>query len=353
MPPYDVRRTSDIVAALDRFFTERVPGARTSQVTRVGGGASKEQFVFTLTGGGGSAKRYLLRMDALEAITETDRKREFEVLQAMQGRVPAPRPCWLDESGETFGRPAAIIEFVDGVTKPRVAGKASGLGIWLGEPLRGKLKGPFLDHLVALHAFDFRRAALSRFSVPDADPKQTARWGVNYWRQLWHEDSIEPSPIMTYAEQWMLENLPECRELAFTHGDYRTGNYLFDEASGRIVAVLDWELARIGDHHEDLAWILRPQSGTLDNGRFRASDLYEPEEFIDAYQRASGRTVDRKVLHFYAVLSAWKSCAMVEGTGIRIARAQHNHQDVLLTYVAGTAAMFRGALCRLLEVGAP
>ena len=37
-----------------------------------------------------------------------------------------------------------------------------------------------------------------------------------------------------------------------THGDYRTGNYLFDEESGKITALLDWELARIGDFHEDL-----------------------------------------------------------------------------------------------------
>jgi aminoglycoside phosphotransferase (APT) family kinase protein len=349
-PPYSARKTADIVEALKRFFSEAVPGATPEKVMRMGGGASKEQFVFNLTERDGRSDRFVLRMDPLEAITETDRNREFQILNAVQGIVPAPKPRWMDEKGDIFGRPAAIMEFVGGVTKPTGAGiKVSGLGTWLGEPLRSRLRKPFLDNLVALHAMDWRKAPLPSFAAPDADRKQAARWALNYWKQLWREDAIEPVPIITYAEQWLEENLPDCEELVLTHGDYRTGNYLFDEKKGEIVAMLDWELARIGDFHEDLGWVLMQIFGTFENGKFRASDLYEREEFIAAYERASGRKVNRRTLHFYDVMSSWKTYVIVVGTGMSVARAQHNHQDVLLTFLAAAGAMFTGDLCRLLN----
>ena len=350
LPPYSARKTEDIADALSRFFAARVPGAVPQDIGRMGGGASKEQFAFTLKERDGKSARYVLRMDPLEAITETDRMREFEMLSLVQGIVPAPKPRWIDESGEYFGRPAAIMEFVNGVTKPTGAGvKVSGLGTWLGEALRSRLRKPFLDHLVALHAIDWRTASLPSFAAPNANPKQAALWALNYWTQLWLEDALEPAPIITYTRQWLEANLPDCDELVLTHGDYRTGNYLFDETSGTIVAVLDWELARIGDFHEDLAWALMQTFGTFEKGVFRASDLYQREELISAYEAASGRRVNRKTLHFYDVMSAWKCFIIVCGTGMSVARAQHNHQDVLLTFLGATGALFSADICRLLN----
>src|SRR5690606_33793593 len=114
-------------------------------------------------------------------------------------------------------------------------------------------------------------------------------------------EKLEERPVATLARCWLRENLPACNELVLTHGDYRTGNYLFDEQRGTITAVLDWELCRIGDFHEDLAWILNRLFSTQQNGTVRASDLYEREAFIEAYERASGRTVNRSTLHFYEV----------------------------------------------------
>lgn len=354
MPPYSARKTEDIVDCLARFFAVKAPGATVGAVNRMGGGASKEQFLFTLNGADGQAHRYVLRMDPLEAITETSRLREYEILNAVQGIVPAPKPRWIDVDGETFGRPAAIMEFVGGVTKPSDAGlKVSGLGTWLGEPLRSKLRKPFLDHLVALHAMDWKTAHLPSFTAPVDDAKQAARWSLNYWKQLWIEDGSEQIPIVSYTEQWLTDNMPDCSELVLCHGDYRTGNYLFDEDSGEIIAVLDWELARIGDYHEDLAWVLMQVFGTFDHGRFRASDLYGRDEFIGAYEAATGRTVNRRTLHYYDVMSSWKTFIIVCGCGLSAARAQHNHQDVLLTFLASTSAMFSADLVRLHAQGAP
>ena len=351
LPPYRAALIPEVTQILADYFAREVPGATVSGVRRVGGGASKEQFFFTLHRDGGS-EPYLLRMDPRLAITETDREREFILLQAMTGIVPVPEAAWVDATGSHFPQPAAIMRVVTGVTKPSDAGvKVSGLGTYLGPDLRAKLRDQFMDHLVSIHAYDWRANPLPGFDVPDADPKQAARWSLNFWRELWKIDKGQARPIIALAEQWLADNMPDCTELVLTHGDYRTGNYLFEEDSGTVTALLDWELARIGDFHEDLSWVLMQVFGTFENGLFRASDLYEREEFITTYEQRSGRKVNRETLHFYDVFAAWKCYVIVAANGMAAARSQHNHQDVLLTFLAATAPMFADDLVRLLRQG--
>lgn len=358
LPAYRAALTADVTATLSSYFAKEVPDAKVCDVRRVGGGASKEQFFFTLDRAG-NCEQFVLRMDPRAAITQTDRRREFEVLKAMQGVVPAPEPVWLDADGDHFGEPAVIMRVVRGVTKPSDAGvKVSGLGTWLGADLRAKLRDQFMDYLVAIHAFDWRNAHLPSYEVPDGDPGQAARWSFNYWRDLCRADEGEARPITSLAEQWLADNQPDTQDLVLAHCDYRTGNYLFEEDTGKITALLDWEMARIGDFHEDLAWVLMQVFGTFDkssgeNGTFRASDLFEREEFIALYEQRSGRTVNRKTLHYYDVMSSWKCYIIVAANGMAAARAQHNHQDVLLTFLAATSAMFADDLCRLLAQGEP
>lgn len=354
LPPYRAALTSEITDLLCGYFAQVAPGSGVSGVRRVGGGASKEQFFFTLTSQDGSRERYLLRMDPRVAITETDREREFVLLEHMAGHVPVPVAAWVDANASHFPQPAAIMKVVDGVTKPSGSGhKVSGLGTWLGPDLRSKLKDQFLDHLVKIHAYDYRSRPLPGFEIPDADPRQAARWSLNYWRELWRIDEGETRPIFALAAQWLEDNLPSCtaEDLVLTHGDYRTGNYLFDEGSGTITALLDWELARIGDFHEDLGWVLMQIFGIWENGEFRASDLFGREEFITEYERRSGRTVNRRTLHYYDVLSSFKCYIICGGNGLAAARSQHNHQDVLLTFLGTATAMFAGDLVRLLQQG--
>lgn len=356
LPPYRAALIPEVTALLSGYFEKMVPGALVSGVRRVGGGASKEQFFFTLTETDGSTEKYLLRMDPRLAITETDREREFILLEAMAGHVPVPAAAWIDAQGSHFPQPAAIMKVVSGVTKPSTSAvKVSGLGTWLGETLRVKLRDQFVDYLIKIHNFDFRSNPLSGYEIPDADPRQAARWTTNFWRELWRIDDGETRPIFALAEQWLIDNMPECspEDLALTHGDYRTGNYLFQEDSGEITALLDWELARIGDFHEDIAWVLMQIFGTWEDGVFRANDLFGREEFISVYESRSGRTINRTTLHYYEVLSSYKCYIICAANGLAAARSQHNHQDVLLTFLGAASPMFAGDMVRLLAQGEP
>src|SRR3546814_665402 len=162
-------------------------------------------------------------MDPRSAITETDRAREFHLIAAMQGCVPVPEPVWIDNDAEHFPQPAAILRVVRGVTKPSDSNgvKVSGLGTWLGPDLRAKLRDQFLDHLVTIHAYDWRTRPLPGFEVPDADPKQAARWAYNYWRELWDIDEGEARPVIALASQWLADTMPDASELVVLHGGYR------------------------------------------------------------------------------------------------------------------------------------
>jgi aminoglycoside phosphotransferase (APT) family kinase protein len=354
-PPYEPQNDAAVQGLLESFFAGEAPGSTISGVARMGGGASKEQFAFTLKGSDGHAKRYVLRMDPMEGITETSRQREYEILNAMQGVVPTPKPIWLDADGAHFGRPAVIMEFVAGTPKPSsMTLSVTGLGTVLGDPLRGQIRPQYLDMLSKIHNFDWESADLPSYTAPTADAKQGTRWLINFWKELLEQDAVVKEPVIRLATQWLEENVPDCEKLSLVHGDFRTGNYLFDEESGVVTAILDWEMSYIGDFHGDLAWLLQPVFGTRIDGIFRVSDIFEGEDnFIEAYEQASGNPVNRQTLHYFKVFNDWKSYILVGALGMRAAREQHNHQDVLLTFLAATSPMFVADLAKLLWEGAP
>src|SRR4029078_9075954 len=78
------------------------------------------------------------------------------------------------------------------------------------------------------------------------------------WEKVIDEDELEPQPIARAAIRWMRRNPPPpAQRISIVHGDYRTGNFLHD-GQGRILAILDWEMAHLGDPLEDLGWALDP-----------------------------------------------------------------------------------------------
>jgi len=348
-PPHPILTNDKVHQHLVEFFTDQDEGGIVGNVRRMGGGASKEQFLFTLDRDG-EETTYVLRMDPTEAITETDRAREFEVLNAVASIVPVPTPFWIDREAKYFPREAVVMEYIRGVTKPsNTEGvKVSGLGTHLGSPLRDELKQQFLDHLIAIHNFEWRDANLEYFQSPDADSQQAARWQVEYFAELRRQDDVEHAPITALTESWLRNNLPNCESPVLVHGDYRTGNFLYDEDTLKITALLDWELAYLGDFHDDLAWVIQRVFGTLEDGVFRAGDLFEREEFLNAYASQSGRTINPETLHFYEVFAAYKCYLFAGVSGLRVAQASHTHQDVLLTFLAAAGALFKSEMCNVL-----
>lgn len=336
-PPYVPSPIEEIEERLTRFVGHAAPGSRVSGVAPLGGGASKEQYRFDLTDEHGATTAYVLRREPPESIVETHRLREYQLMRAMKGHVPVPDVPWVDAEGQWFGRPSLISCFVGGVTKPTGAkGNVSGLGAEYGPTLRKILGDSFVDLLARIHKFDWRNADLSAFDVPEEGGIGGVLSVINWWDRVWEEDSYEAMPVIRLTSQWLRANAPPIDKVTVLHHDFRAGNFLFDEESGVINAVLDWELAHLGDYHEDLAWTLQEGYGCRDEqGRFLVCGLIEKSEFLDRYQQQTGFEIDQRKLDYYGIMNDWKSAIVVLGTGIRCTIGGKSHQDILLSWLAG------------------
>lgn len=322
------------------------------------GGASKLQMGFELSwdrpGVGQTTTRMVLRTDLAESLHATSRLREFQIVNAMKGTLPVPEAFWVDVLGEYLPYPGIVYGFASGVTKPSTAKSGvSGLGTWMPPEVRNALAPQFVRDLAKLHSFDFAKADLSSFDVPKTGT-ENAHWAVSWWDRVWAEDAEEEVPLMALASSWLHKHAPAVDRLSIVHGDFRTGNYLFDEPTLTISTWLDWELARIGDRHQDLAWSTSNAFSTMteDGKTVLISGLMPEYEFLEAYEKASGLTVDRKALHYYQVFNAYSMIAMTLGTSYRVAKNGKSHQDILLAWLLGVGYMLMDEMRELIEMGA-
>lgn len=347
-----------LVKGTESLIRANHPGAFTILDAKwLSGGASKLQMAFTLDwerpGVGRTRTPMVLRMEPAESIVETSRRREFQLIKAFDGVVPVPPVFWCDAEGGHLPYPALIYGFAEGVTKPSAAQSGvSGLGTHLPPELRKQLAPQFVDHLAKIHTHAFSRADLSAFDVP-APGTQCAEWGVNWWERVWEEDSDEDVPLVRLAIGWLRSNLPTLDRPGVVHSDYRVGNFLYTEHDSRISAWLDWELGRIGDRHQDLAWTTSQAFGHLDSDgkTFLVCGLMPEPAFLEAYQKASGLSVDPRTVHWYKVYNGLSMAALTLATGYRIARNGKTHQDVLVTWLMGISAMLLAEMRGLIEKG--
>ncbi len=336
--PYSAKTDGEVKAGLERLFaSEGLTDISITNLRRMTGGASKEQFAFRLSSAGFlDPQDLVLRMDPYASAVDTCRGREAQMIQAVSRDLPVPRIRAVDKDGLHLGQPGMVMALVDGVSMPtRMSGRAvSGIGGSYGA--LGVLLAPqFTEHIANLHNLDFAGRDLSLFDVPRPGATDAALWQVNGFARCWHDDRLEPAPILSLTERWLRENAPPCASPCLVHGDYRMGNFLFSEPDGVITAVLDWELAHIGDYHEDLSYILRPRFGsTGSDGQLLVSGLMPRSQFLDDYQSLSGRDIREEVVRYYDVFSAWKAAVVVRASAVRAAHEGHSHQDILLTWLA-------------------
>ncbi|WP_067650441.1 phosphotransferase family protein [Nocardia harenae] len=317
------------------------------------GGASKIQMAFDLVTGADAPRRLLLRMDPPESLNATLKTSEFEVLRGVAGALPTPEVLWVDDAARHLPEPGLICGFVDGVTKPTrtTSGQVSGLGTDFGRALRAPLGAQLIGHLAALHTLDPSSLESAALSLPAAGSTECAAWQLGFERQLWTLDRLGESAIMELAAHWLARNLPVLDRASVVHGDFRSGNFLFDEGTATITAWLDWESAHLGDRHYDLAYCAQDLFGHYDESgkTFLVSGLVPRSEFFARYEEASGLPVDPERLRWYTIFCGFSATVKTLATCLRIAQLGRSHQDVLLARLEGTVPILLGQLGRRLE----
>lgn len=309
------------------------------------GGASKLQMLFDLRwrghegqGGEQRVSTMVLRMEPAASVTESSRMREFEVLKAVEGVIPAPMPYWVDAEAEFLPYPAMVYDFVTGSAKPTYdAGKVSGLGQNYGPDLRARLAPQFVELLARLHRIDvYDRPMLAHFDRPEVGSNGSVIRQVNAMRRVWEEDRVEEEPIMEIIYRWLIEHAPPLDHVSIVHGDYRSGNFLFDEDEGRITAWLDWEGAVLGDRHQDLTYAAMPsfQHFAEDDVTPLASGMMPADELYAAYEAVSGLKVDPARITYFNVFNRYLIVVLTGAASARASRESRTHQDVLVNFVA-------------------
>jgi aminoglycoside phosphotransferase (APT) family kinase protein len=286
--------------ALTAYLRDRLSGMdglRVASIRLAGQGLSDDTLIVGLEpSAGGCARRLVIRRYRTDGVLreETDPERHFRVLRGLWGSaVPVPRALWYEPDPGPLGAPFFAMDHVDGVVP--VPWSVDGRGFLAGAG-RGPVADQFVDILVAIHAVDWRARGLDFLGVPAPGTDFAARRVADMERLL-ERHAVEPEPILEDAVGWLRTHLPDAAATVLVHGDYRTGNLVYD--GNRIAAVLDWEFTTLGDPAADLAWVCAP-SNRMESGL--VCYLLPRDRFLDEYTRRSGREVGEEALHFWEIL---------------------------------------------------
>lgn len=254
-------------------------GGAVSELKRLSGGASRETWQF--------------RYNAEQFIVQRVRPQrpgglglEPRVLrEAFHYGVPVPELVVDGSESIQLERPFMIVKSVEGETIAR-------------KILRDEKFSVARDNLVA----QLGAAAASIHNVPtDNLGGLTSDDQLVSYRQIL-TDLGEPHPIFEIAFRWLEMNRPYSSRTALVHGDFRLGNMMVDESGLR--AVLDWELAHLGDPMEDLGWLC--VRAWRFGGVQPVAGLGDYDTLFDAYEKVAGYRPDPEVVRWWEVLGTVK-----------------------------------------------
>jgi aminoglycoside phosphotransferase (APT) family kinase protein len=300
---------------LGAWFASEIPGSGSDlRATLIAGGRSNLTYIVT-----DGRQEWIVRRPPLGHVLATahDMNREYRVMSALQNTgVPVPRTFALCTDPAVLGADFYVMERCAG-TPYRTASELELLGTERTRTISGRL----VDTLAALHAVEPASVGLGDFGRPQGFlGRQVARWkkqlDASYTRDL---------PAADELYRRLAESVPNESAAGIVHGDFRLDNVLVDN-SDQVAAVLDWEMATLGDPLTDLALMLVYFRLDADAGSDSAGNVSTAPGFLDEravierYSRSSDR--DLSGFGFYLGLAAFKLAAIMEGIHYRHLQGQ-------------------------------
>lgn len=276
------------------------------------------------------------------APSANDVVREARIVAALAGRLPVPKVLSICESEEVIGAPFFVSSYVDGAVLvdrlPRCLDSADA-GAEIGRIA--------IEILGRLHSVDLLATGLESVSRPTGYlERQLRRFG-----DLLERNATRPLPELETVGEWLVANRPESGASTLVHGDYRLGNLMFARGP-RLVAVLDWEMATVGDPLADLGYCTATwaQPGDPPDPMLELSAVTTLPGFpsrdalADLYAELTGRSLDS--LPWYEALAVWKAAIFLEGSYARF-RAGDSTDPYFARLDQGVPALGRAALTKI------
>ncbi len=303
----DSRAADFDAAALTSWLEQHVAGFRGPiALTKFEGGQSNPTYRLDAASGA-----YVLRRKPFGVLLPSAHavEREYRVLTALHPLgFPVPRVFALCEDDTVIGSAFYLMALVEG------ANFTDGALPGIPTDARTAIYHAMIDNLAALHRIDPDAAGLSTFGRPgNFFERQVARWIKQY--RASETDRIEE---MERLIAWLPATLPPQTGVAIVHGDYRIDNLIMTPCGGKILAVLDWELATLGDPLSDFSyflmnWVL-PKDGRsallgLDLERLGIPEL---ESVVARYCQKTGRAAIQS-LDWYFAFNLFRLAGIAQG----------------------------------------
>ncbi|MGC8536330.1 MAG: phosphotransferase family protein [Rhizomicrobium sp.] len=249
-------------------------------------------------------------------------EREYRAISALHGRAAVPRPVAWCADRSVIGQPFAVTEWIEGVALsdrlpvswPDRAETIDALGH---EMVRG---------LAQVHAIDWHALLPEGFGRPDG----FVRRQVERWLAIRARERVRDLPLLDQIGKWLLENLPPSDRACIVHCDFHLDNCLMAPDGPRLRAILDWEMATLGDPLIDLGlclffWRRDISSGlgfAFVQGLSNRSDVIAPRALAETWSKETG--FDHKQIDYYVIFAAWRLAAIVEGAWVLCCQGKEN-----------------------------
>jgi aminoglycoside phosphotransferase (APT) family kinase protein len=297
---------------LARWLDRQLPDAGALTIQQFRGGQSNPTYLLSTAGG-----RYVLRRKPPGTLLPSAHAvdREFRILNALAGSaVPVPRALCYCEDTSVVGTPFYLMEYVDGriFWDPALPG--------LAPSERTAIYREMNRVIAAIHAVDPDAAGLADFGRRENYvSRQIERWSKQY-----RASELERIDSMEQLIDWLPRHLPPDEPARITHGDFRIDNLIFDRHELRILAVIDWELATLGNAFSDFAYHCMPyrMPGSLRKG-LAGLDLAQlgiPSEpvYVAEYLRRTGRAAESpSTFDFYIAFNLFRLASILQGVAAR------------------------------------
>lgn len=295
-----------------------------------------------------SGREMVLRRPPLGHVLATahDMAREHRIIAAVgTTNVPVAPALGLCTDLEVNDAPFYVMGFVDGVVLDSADRAAA---------LAPELRRPASEHLIQvladLHAVDVDEVGLGDLARREGYiERQLKRWTTQ-----WENSKTRELPAIEEVGERLARNVPVQQGVAIAHGDFRFGNVLTDVSTGRIAAVLDWELCTLGDPLADLGYLgvywSDGDAVVRNNDPTPAGGFLSWNEVVDLYAERTGRDVSG--VDYYVAFSCWRLAVISEGVYARYLHGAMGDQGLdLAPMKAGTENLAERALDAVRRLG--
>jgi aminoglycoside phosphotransferase (APT) family kinase protein len=292
-------------------LARHVPGFRSlTDFDRLSGGASQETYRLVVETESGERRLAMRRAaggawssDGAGSLGRPGLTGEALLMQtARLAGVPEPEVLGIFEESDGLGN-GFVMEWLDGETLGKRIVQSEELA-----GIRPKLARQCGEILARIHAIDVAGMPVASH-LEIIEPRSFVEQSWDTYKSL-----ETPQPMLDYTARWLIEHLPESPRSTLVHNDFRNGNLMIGPDGVR--AVLDWEIAHIGDPMRDLGWICT-NSWRFGNSALPVGGFGDYEELFAGYESVSGQSVDREHVKFWEVFgSFWWGMVCLSMVGI-------------------------------------